>query len=96
MRLACRAAPRIAADGYDQFFGLPDGLPGLTLAVKQGWSSGHGVVAVHSTGLVGPDGRFVVVLMTEHPARVGWRTAMRLATGTAGLLAPLLAQPSAQ
>jgi len=87
---ALRAAPRIAADGYDQYFGLPDGLPGLPSAVKQGWSSGQGVVAVHSTGLVGAGDRFVVVLMTEHPSRVGWRTAMQLATETARLLAPLL------
>ena len=85
-----RAAPRFAADGYDQYFGVPDGLPGLPWAIKQGWSSGRGVVAVHSTGLVGAEDRYIVVLMTEQPAAVGWRTAMRLTTENVRLLAPLL------
>jgi hypothetical protein len=85
-----RAAPRIAADGYDQYFGVPYGLPGLPWAIKQGWSSGRGVVDVHSTGLVGAEDRYIVVLMTEQPAAVGWRTAMRLTTENVRLLAPLL------
>jgi hypothetical protein len=86
---ALRSAPRIATDGYDQHFGIPDGLPGMPWAIKQGWSEGQGVVAVHSTGLVGAGDRYIVVLMTEHPARVGWRAAMRQATATMRLLAPL-------
>jgi len=87
-----RAAPRIAADGFDQYFGIPDGLPGHPLAIKQGWSSGQGVLAVHSTGLVGAGDRYIVVLMTEHRATVGWPAAMALATEAARTLAPLLDQ----
>lgn len=88
---ALRAAPRVAADGVDQYFGIPDGLSGLPWAVKQGWSSGQGVVAIHSTGLVGAGDRFIVVLLTEQHAGVGWSNAMRLATDAARVLNPLLA-----
>jgi len=88
---ALRGTPRTAADGVDQHFGIPDGLPGRPWAIKQGWSSGHGVVSAHSTGLVGTSDRYVVVLMTEHRAAVGFAAAMRAATDATGMLAPLLA-----
>ncbi|GIH76753.1 hypothetical protein [Planobispora longispora] len=131
-----RRAGRCGSDGFDQFFGIPRGVPG-PWAVKQGWSgygstppvrcvprSGAGAVTagaslpaaspdvlpadrtraaasavpvrgpaaegspvsagagpvpdlgrpvLHTTGLVGPGERWVMVLLTAHPAGTGWQ-----------------------
>jgi hypothetical protein len=78
-------APRVAADGFDQYFGIPDGLA-AQWAVKQGWGSNDRAKVVHSTGLVGPHFRYVVVLLTEHPLGTGWQTCARSVTAAAGAL----------
>ncbi len=54
-------------DGYDQTFGLPEGLPGVTgLGVKQGWMCCVDGEWVHlSTGFFGPDHRFVVAVTSR-------------------------------
>jgi hypothetical protein len=50
-------------DGYPQRFGIPDGLFGEPVAVKQGWMSCIGDAWMHlSTGLVGADRRYVMVI----------------------------------
>ncbi|MGH3723119.1 MAG: hypothetical protein ACRDUS_03200 [Mycobacterium sp.] len=50
-------------DGYPQRFGIPDGIPGEPVAVKQGWMCCIGASWMHlSTGVVGPDRRFIVVV----------------------------------
>ena len=71
---ALAEAPRHAADGFDQHFGIPDGLD-AEWAVKQGWGSNDHAMVLHSTGLAGPRFRYVVVLLTEHPLDVDWTTA---------------------
>ncbi|RBY86592.1 hypothetical protein DQ241_13905, partial [Blastococcus sp. TF02A-30] len=68
-----RSTPR-GTDGYWQFFGLRDGLPGEAwIGQKQGWMCCvDGAVFRHSTGFVGPGGRYVfAVLATEPSARGG-------------------------
>jgi len=82
---ALGAAPRVAADGFDQHFGIPDGLA-AQWAIKQGWGSNDQAMVLHSTGLVGPGLRYVVVLLTEHPLGSGWRTCARSVTAAAGAL----------
>jgi hypothetical protein len=54
-------------DGGYQFFGLRDGLPHEpVIAQKQGWMCCvNGDIYRHSTGLVGPDNRFVVVVLAR-------------------------------
>lgn len=54
-----------AADGFDQHFGIPRGLSGLPWAVKQGWGTSGSEAAMDSTGLVGQDSRYVVVLLSK-------------------------------
>jgi hypothetical protein len=56
-------------DGYPQRFGIPDGLFGEPVAVKQGWMPGwNGNDWLHmSTGVIGPDRRFVVALASLQP-----------------------------
>jgi hypothetical protein len=82
-------APRYAADGFDQYFGIPDGLA-ASWAIKQGWGNNSTSMVLHSTGLVGPDLRYVVVLLTEHPLGSGWQTSAQSVTAAATALRGLL------
>lgn len=61
-------ASHTASDGFDQFFGIPSGLSGLPWAVKQGWGTSGGEAAMDSSGLVGPDAQYVVVLLGKSSA----------------------------
>ncbi|MVU82209.1 hypothetical protein GPX89_33850 [Nocardia sp. ET3-3] len=83
---ALNHADRIAADGTDQFFGIPDALTPDTWAVKQGWMTLDTSTTLDTTGLVGtsaqPD-RYAVVILTSQPADTDW------ATGGAALTAAL-------
>jgi hypothetical protein len=73
---------RVAADGWDQFFGIPDGI-GAPFGVKQGWGSNRVNKVVHSTGLVGEDRRYIVVLLTRHVLGVPWNQATESITAAA-------------
>lgn len=74
-----------AADGFPQHFGIPDGLPEQPRAVKQGWMDIDRAVVLNTTGLVGRDYRYVVVLLTELP--LGTSDAEGRAAVTAGVSA---------
>ncbi|WP_156755723.1 D-alanyl-D-alanine carboxypeptidase [Actinokineospora pegani] len=80
-------APRLAADGFDQHFGIPSAF--TDWAVKQGWGNGRGYTAVHSAGVV--DGRHAVVVMAEFDAGVSPDTGAAAVTAGARALAGLLA-----
>lgn len=77
---AMDAAPASARDGFNQAFGLlspavrgPDG-PGAV--AKQGWLCCFSrKYYLHSGGAVGPDRRFLVVLLTRIPRGPGWEAA---------------------
>ncbi len=60
----------IAADGYPQRFGIPDGLYAEPVAVKQGWMCCWAPdKQVHlSTGVVGSDRRFVIAVASMQSA----------------------------
>ncbi|WP_330178938.1 hypothetical protein OHB26_20750 [Nocardia sp. NBC_01503] len=60
-------AAEIAADGVDQYFGIPDAMRGCEWAVKQGWMWVGSSLTLNSTGLVGPDLRYAVVLLSSQP-----------------------------
>lgn len=79
-----------AADGFDQDFGIPDGIPGVPRAVKQGWMSAVSEDILHTTGLVGPDARYVIVLLTSQSTDGSWSTATQALTGGIAVLAPLI------
>jgi hypothetical protein len=57
-------------DGYPQRFGIPDGLPGVPVAVKQGWMCcWNGGNWMHmSTGVIGPGQRYVMALGALQPS----------------------------
>lgn len=55
-------------DGYPQRFGIPEGLFAETAAVKQGWMCCIGSDWMHlSTGVIGPDRRYIMVIGSMHP-----------------------------
>ncbi len=86
---ALAGAPRVAKDGWDQHFGIPDGLGG-TWAVKQGWSDSPTDLVIHSSGLVDEGWRYIVVLLTEHPLGTRVAAATGSVTAAAKALSPLL------
>jgi hypothetical protein len=56
-------------DGYPQRFGIPDGLFAEQVAVKQGWMCCVGSDWMHlSTGVIGPDRRFVMAIGSMQPS----------------------------
>lgn len=62
-----RHSDDVSSDGYDQRFGLPDGLRSEPdLAVKQGWMCCIDDQWIHvSTGIVGDGDRYVLVLVSR-------------------------------
>ena len=67
-----QSTPR-GIDGYWQFFGLRDGLPAETwIGQKQGWMCCvNGAIYRHSTGFVGPDGRYLIAVLSTEPSGLG-------------------------
>lgn len=79
-----RTATPLAADGFDQRFGIFGAVPGRP-AVKQGWMCcAGGNRHLHSVGVIG---RRVVVLLSEVPRSVGYDVA-RAALGAAAAALP--------
>lgn len=74
------SAKRTAADGFDQYFGIPDGLPEATWWIKQGWGTSDGRRVVNTTGLVGKNKDSIVVMLTSHPTVVGYAEATESVT----------------
>jgi hypothetical protein len=83
---ALAAAPRHGSDGFDQYFGIPT-LP-RPWAVKQGWSDSPRDVVLHTSGLVGPGWRFVVVVLASFPVGTDWATAAAAVNDEVTALAP--------
>jgi hypothetical protein len=80
-----RLATGIAADGFDQRFGLLAAAPPFT-GVKQGWMCCVGGNRhLHSVGVVD---RRVVVLLSEVPRQVGYDEARAALTAAAAALPP--------
>jgi hypothetical protein len=53
---------------YPQRFGIPEGLYAEPVAVKQGWMCCIGSDWMHlSTGIIGPDHRFVMAIASDEP-----------------------------
>ncbi|WP_435118911.1 serine hydrolase [Amycolatopsis thermoflava] len=85
-----RNAHQVAADGVDQYFGIPDALPGRPWAIKQGWAAGRGGVDAHTSGVVGTGDQYVVVVLSHRPGGTALETAMREVTETTTTIENLL------
>ncbi|MFD2417268.1 hypothetical protein [Amycolatopsis pigmentata] len=90
---AMESAPRSAADGFDQYFGIPRAFPGTAWAVKQGWGRTDGRRVLNTTGLVRTaSGTFAVVVMGSWNESIDWTTATAaLTSATAALKSALTA-----
>lgn len=66
---ALAGTPKMAEDGFDQYFGIPDGIPHTRRAVKQGWGTSGSQAVMNSTGLVGSDWRYVVIVLAAAPVK---------------------------
>lgn len=81
-------ASATAADGFQQYFGIPDGLPGSSWAIKQGWMLLMSTTVLDTTGMVGlgPTMPYAVAIMTELPAGTSWASGSDAVTAGAGAL----------
>jgi hypothetical protein len=87
---ALHNAPERASDGFYQHFGIPEALPGVYWAAKQGWMVSRSALVLNTTGVVGPDGRYVVVLLTKQPKSTGYAEGRDAVTAGIRALAPHL------
>lgn len=60
--------PETADAGDNQHFGIPEGFDGFPWAVKQGWGTSGSQAIMNSTGTVGPESRYIVVVMVTASA----------------------------
>ncbi|MEV6872543.1 hypothetical protein [Amycolatopsis sp. NPDC051128] len=77
---ALRGATERGSDGFRQYFGIPDAAGGRPWAVKQGWSCCMPTRMLHTSGVVGEDDRYIVVVLSEHPSSVDYATGSRRVT----------------
>jgi hypothetical protein len=86
---ALAAATALGEDGFDQTFGIPDGVGELSWAVKQGWACCNDDRRVlNTTGLV--EDRYLVAVLTDHPRSTTSAEAARQVTALVSELTPLL------
>ncbi|MBN6036173.1 hypothetical protein [Amycolatopsis sp. 195334CR] len=85
-----RATTPHGSDGFAQHFGIPDAAGTTPWAVKQGWACCRPKRQLHTTGLVGENDRYIVVVLSDHPESVGYATASKRVTEVVRALLPLL------
>jgi len=73
-------AREIAADGVNQFFGIPNAMPDQAFWIKQGWGTSRGRRIINTTGVVGAGKDFILVMLTSHPKSITLRSATKAAT----------------
>jgi hypothetical protein len=83
---ALRAATERGSDGFRQYFGIPDAAGGRPWAIKQGWSCCRPTRMLHTSGVVGEDDRYIVVVLTEQPSSVDYATGSKRVTDVVSTL----------
>ncbi|MFI1918491.1 hypothetical protein [Nocardia sp. NPDC020380] len=96
---ALGGADQIAADGTNQFFGIPDAMTGDTWAIKQGWMTLDTSTTLDTTGLVGSGPgqplRYAVAVLTTQPSDVSWTAGGAALTAAVAPLQSVLEPTSA-
>ncbi|SMD22786.1 serine hydrolase [Kibdelosporangium aridum] len=89
---AMESAPRSAADGFDQHFGIPRAFPDADWAMKQGWGRSDRRRVLNTTGLVRIASRtFAVAVMGSWNETIDWPTATSALTAATGAVKRSLA-----
>jgi hypothetical protein len=84
-----RRATPFGSDGFDQFFGIPRGLPNQVWGVKQGWMCcQEGKRRLHTTGILGADNRFAVAVLSTVPDTSSYAYSAETLTGVVQRLFP--------
>ncbi|MEV7549187.1 serine hydrolase [Amycolatopsis sp. NPDC089917] len=87
---ALSGATENGSDGIRQYFGIPDGVGDLPWSIKQGWACCRGSRILHSSGVVGKDDRYIVVVLTSQPSSTTYTGAGKRVTAVAKALLPAL------
>ncbi|KAA2252160.1 serine hydrolase [Solihabitans fulvus] len=87
---ALSGAASSGADGFDQTFGIPDAVGAIPWAIKQGWACCSPDRVLHSTGLLGKDERYILVVLTSRPQSLGWADSRAQVTRIVESLVPLV------
>jgi hypothetical protein len=83
-----RATPR-GTDGFDQYFGIPRGLPDQAWGIKQGWMCcQEGQRRLHTTGILGSDSRYLVAVLSQVPNSRSYAYSAETLTRVVQLLFP--------
>ena len=84
-----RKATPFGSDGFDQYFGIPRGLPNQVWGVKQGWMCcQEGKRRLHTTGILGEDNRFLVAVLSTVPDSRSYAYSAETLTGVVRRLFP--------
>lgn len=78
------------ADGFDQYFGIPDAADGRPWGVKQGWGCCKPDRVLNTTGVLDADRRYIVVLLTTHSSSTSWAQDSQEITAAVQALLPAL------
>jgi hypothetical protein len=78
------------ADGFDQYFGIPDAAGDRPWGVKQGWACCKPDRVLNTTGVLDSDRRYIVVVLTEHSSSTSWAHDTQQITAAVQALLPAL------
>ena len=88
---ALAAATERGSDNFRQYFGIPDGLgDSQPWAIKQGWACCRPTRVLHTSGVIGKNNRYIVVVLTENPRSVSDGTGSKEVTAVVNALRPTL------
>ncbi|SDU54045.1 hypothetical protein SAMN04489733_5734 [Amycolatopsis keratiniphila] len=87
---ALSGATESGSDGVRQYFGIPDAVGSLPWSIKQGWACCRGSRILHSSGAVGKDDRYLVVVLSSQPLSTTYASAGRRVTEVVKALLPAI------
>ncbi|HZE39005.1 MAG TPA: hypothetical protein VE172_09375 [Stackebrandtia sp.] len=87
---ALEHASRTGSDGFNQYFGIPTAAGSQPWAVKQGWSCCRIGRSLHTTGTVGADHRYIVIVLGLWGKKTTWSADKQAINAVVKSLMPLV------
>ncbi|MBB5854470.1 hypothetical protein HDA45_004557 [Amycolatopsis umgeniensis] len=87
---ALSGATESGSDGIRQYFGVPDAVGSLPWSIKQGWACCRGSRILHSSGVLGKDNRYIVVVLTSQPTSTTYASGGKRVTDVVKALLPAI------